>query len=192
MRHTTYNGGHPIHWMPPTMGKKKPVAMPHRTLRGVTVENPFYSRAHAGDATNPKHIDAVVNIRESAITMLASRNKIDAAQVAAANQFRALWESMGGKGAGAIDYGRDHVDGGKRADPISERQMNAADELRRAHRALGNQGYWLVSRICGEGFSLTEVVSPGGSKRDKLAAADRLRSCLDVLAAMWGIATRRQ
>jgi hypothetical protein len=176
---------------PPPMGKKKPSTPKHIALRGVTVENPFYSRAHSGEASNPRYIGAVVNIRESAITMLASRNKIDAAQVAAANKFRALWEAMGGKGASAIDYGRDHVDGGRRSDPISERQMNAADELRRAHRALGNQGYWLVSRICGEGFALQEVVRPGGSKRDKLAAADSLRSCLDVLAAMWGIATRR-
>lgn len=173
------------------MGKPKPASSQRLALRGVTVENPFYSGAHAGDRTNPKHIDAVVNIRESAITMLASRNKIDAAQVAAANKFRALWEAMGGKGASAIDYGRDHVDGGKSADPISERQINAADELRRAHRKLGDQGYWLVSRICGEGFSLHEVVRPTGSKRSKLAAANNLRACLDKLAELWGIATRR-
>lgn len=175
------------------MGKKKPAVaiIQHRALRGVVVDNPFYSRAHAGDATNPKQIDAIINIRESAVTMLASRRRIDAAQVAAADKFRALWEAMGGKGASAIDYGRDHVDGGKRADPISERQMNAADELRRAHRALGPDGYWLVCRICGEGWSLHEVC-PKGSKRGKLAAATRLRSCLDVLALMWGLATRKQ
>ncbi|MBB5536831.1 hypothetical protein GGD55_003542 [Rhizobium giardinii] len=158
----------------------------------MTVENPFYSRAHAGDPTNPKHINAVVNIRESAITMLASRNKIDAAQVAAATKFRALWEAMGGKGASAIDYGREHVDGGKRSDPITERQMNAADELRRTRRVLGDNGYWLICRICGEGFSLHEVVQPGASKRAKLAAANDLRACLDKLAEMWGIATTRR
>jgi hypothetical protein len=179
--------------MPATSKAKprRPVADPHRTLRAVTVDNPYFSRAHAGAATNPRTIPAVVNIRESAITMLASRNRIDAAQVAAATKFRALFEAMGGKGASAIDYGREHVDGGKRADPISERQMAAADELRRTRQALGNQGYWLVSRICGEGFSLHEVVRPGSSKRAKLAAANDLRACLDTLAELWGIATRR-
>jgi len=126
---------------------RRPLADPHRTLRAVTVENPYFSRVHAGDATNPRKISAVVNIRESAITMLASRNQIDAAQVAAATRFRALWEAMGGKGASAVDYGREYVDGGKARDPITIRQMNAADELRRAHRKLGDQGYWLVSRI---------------------------------------------
>ena len=73
---------------------RRPLADPHRTLRAVTVENPYFSRVHAGDATNPRKISAVVNIRESAITMLASPNQIDAAQVAAANRFRALWETM--------------------------------------------------------------------------------------------------
>jgi hypothetical protein len=73
---------------------RRPLADPHRTLRAVTVENPYFSRVLAGDATNPRKISAVVNIRESAITLLASRNQIDAAQVAAATRFRALWEAM--------------------------------------------------------------------------------------------------
>jgi hypothetical protein len=70
--------------------------------------------------------------------------------------------------------------------------MNAADERRRAHRKLGDQGYWVVSRICGEGYSLNEVARPGSSKRAKLAAANDLRAHLDTLAAMWNLATRRQ
>ncbi|WP_436098716.1 hypothetical protein [Pararhizobium sp. LjRoot238] len=79
----------------PAPSKRKPTADPRLALRAVTVDNPFYSRAHAGDPTNPKRINAVVNIRESAITMLASRNKIDAAQVAAATKFRALFAWAG-------------------------------------------------------------------------------------------------
>lgn len=118
--------------------------------------------------------------------MLASRGRIDAAQVAAASKFRALWEQMGGKGASAIDYCREPVDGGKRADPISERQINAADELRRTRRALGDNGYWLVSQICGEGYALNEVARPGSSKRAKLNAADDLRSCLDTRSVNCG------
>jgi hypothetical protein len=172
------------------MAKRKQTD-PHRSLRVIAVDNPYYSRAHAGAATNPRYIDAVVNVRESAITTLASRGRIDPAQEAAANKFRALWEAVGGKGASAIDYGRDHVDGGTRSDPVTERQINAADELRRAHLALGDKGYWLVSRICGEGYALHEVTQPPGSKRAKLAAAKDLRTYLDRLAAMWGLTTSR-
>ncbi len=170
------------------MAKRKP-RNKHRSLRAVTVDNPFYSRAHAGTAGNPKKIDAVINIRQSAVIMLASRGRLDPAQLAAANKFGALWETMGGKGAPAIDYGREPVDGGRRTDPIKERQMIAADELRRARRRLDDADrYQLVCRICGEGYALHEL---GRSRRGKLAAANELRECLDKLADMWGFATRR-
>jgi hypothetical protein len=106
-------------------------------LRPTLVENPFYSRAHPADSTNPRTIPAMMNIRESAITTLAARGVLDAAQVAAATRFRALWEAIGGKGASAIDYGREHVDGGKARDPITERQVNAGKELARCRALLG-------------------------------------------------------
>ncbi|WP_432416649.1 hypothetical protein [Rhizobium leguminosarum] len=56
-----------------------------------------------------------MNIRESALTTMAARGVLNAAQVAAAPRFRALWESMGGMGASAIDYGREQVDAAGRA-----------------------------------------------------------------------------
>lgn len=145
------------------MVKRKPHD-PHRSLRGVVVDNPFYSRAHSGTAGNPKQISAVINTRQSAVTMLYSRGRLDPAQLAAANRFGALWETMGGKGAGAIDYGKEPVDGGQRSDPITERQLMAADELRRARRRLRDPDrYQLVCRICGEGYALDEL---GRSRRE--------------------------
>ncbi len=56
---------------------------------------------------------------------------------------------MGGKGASAIDYGREHVDGGKAGDPITERQVNAGKELARCRVLLGVRLYGLVSAVCG-------------------------------------------
>lgn len=63
-------------------------------LRVTEVPNPYYSRAHLTDATNPRTIPAVINIRESAITTMAARGVLDAAQVAAATRFRGLWEAI--------------------------------------------------------------------------------------------------
>ncbi|QPB21336.1 hypothetical protein [Rhizobium sp. 007] len=157
-------------------------------LRPTLVPNPYFSRAHPADSANPRKIAAVVNIRESAITTLASRGVLDAAQVAAADRVRALFEAMGGKGASAIDYGREHVDGGKVRDPITERQVNSGKELARCRALLGARLYGLVSAVCGEGYSLTELLV---SKRERLTAADMLRMGLDDLAGLWGIATRR-
>ena len=54
-------------------------AMPlPQKLRAVTVENPWFSRAHPVDASNTRQITAVVNIRESDPT-LAVRGKLDPA-----------------------------------------------------------------------------------------------------------------
>ena len=157
-------------------------------LRAALVENPDHSRAHAGDATNPRTVPAMINIRELAITTMAARGVLDAVQIEAATRFRALWEAMGGKGVSAIDYGREFVDGGKRADPITERQMHSGKELARCRALLGHRCYALVSLVCGEGYSLTEIVA---GKRERLTAADMLRMGLDDLAEMWRLATRR-
>ena len=132
----------------------------------------------------------IVNIKESAITMLASRRRIDAAQLAAATRFRAMWEAMC-RSTRAMDYGAEPVDGGGHADPISHRQMHAAEELRRIRPLHGEKGYWLVSRICGEGYSLGEIVGPGASKRSKLKTARDLREFLDLLCEFWDLSTRR-
>ncbi|WP_237352972.1 MULTISPECIES: hypothetical protein [unclassified Rhizobium] len=173
-----------------SLTKRTPSSDPHRSLRAVTVANPYYTPAHDGEAGNPRTIPAIVNIRESAITMLASRGRIDAAQLAAATRFRALWEAMC-RSTRAIDYGREPVDGGGHADPIGHRQMHAAEELRRIRPLLGERGSWLVSRICGEGYSLGEMVGPVSSKRAKLRAARDLREFLDLLCEFWNLSTRR-
>ncbi|WP_312038604.1 hypothetical protein [Rhizobium croatiense] len=70
--------------------------------------------------------------------------------MAAATRFRALWEAMGGKGAGVIDYSKEHVDGGKGRDPITERQANAGKELAKCRELLGVRLYGLVSAVCGD------------------------------------------
>ncbi|TBB46292.1 hypothetical protein ELH49_20660 [Rhizobium ruizarguesonis] len=157
-------------------------------LRVTDVPNPYYSLAHPTDAANPSTIPAVINVRESAITTMAARGVLDAAQVAAATRFRALWEAIGGKGAGAVDYGREHVDGGKARDPITERQANAGKELAKCRELLGVRLYGLVSAVCGEGYALTEIFT---GKRERLTAADCLRMSLDDLAELWRLATRR-
>ncbi|MDW9618322.1 hypothetical protein GOB49_13605 [Sinorhizobium meliloti] len=166
------------------------MSAPSKTkLRPVEVPNPYFSRAHPPGPTNPRRIPAVVNVRESAVTTLASRGVLDAAQVAAADRFRTLYEAIGGKGAGAIDYGREHVDGGKAREPITERQITAGKELARCRALLGMRIYGLVSAVAGQGYALHEVV--GNDKRARLTAADMLRMGLDDLAAMWKLATRR-
>lgn len=157
-------------------------------IRAVEVDNPYFAPDHAESRSNPKLIAAFVNIRESAVETMFARGYLDKAQKRTADRFRAIYEAMGGAGAGAMDYTRDVVDGGVSVDPISVRQMEAGRELKQCRVLLGERPYELVRKVCGEGHALTEV---SATKREKLTMADILRYSLNDLAKMWGIKTDR-
>lgn len=151
--------------------------------QSVLVDNPFYSRDHIEAGSNPRKIWATKNVRESAVETLYARGKLDEAQKVTADRFRAHWEACGGS-IGAMDYGREPVDGGGARDPLSARQAEAGRELARCRTLLGARMFALVCQVCGEGRALQEVVAV---KRGQLTAADNLRGSLDDLAEMWGI-----
>lgn len=157
------------------------------------VPNPLHSRDHATDRTNPLKIMAAVNMRESAITMLAAKGAINEAQERAAERFRLLWERMGGAGAGAIDYSRERVDGGQIAQSISASQMQAGRDLNAAMTALrlqhGEYACRLVGYICGEGYSIHDLTE---TRRQRDTMTDNLRGYLDVLAELWNMKARRR
>jgi len=154
-----------------------------RTERNVMkVENPMWSRDHHGDRTNPKYIEVSANPRESSITAMKIRGVLDEAQAEAATKFCRLWETMGGKGASAIDYSKEPVDGGRIAEPINIAQMEAGRELKRCRLLLGERGYRLVSLVCGEGYQVSELAD---GKRAQLSLMDALRGFLDDLAVQW-------
>lgn len=153
-----------------------------RHVQTAEIDNPEYARAHAGAKGNPERIKATVNLRESAITALAARGQLDKAQAAAAERFRALWEAMGGAGAGSIDYLKEPVDGGGFRDPLSERQAHAGKELSSIRTQLGEYNYRLVGYICGEGYSIHDLTE---TRRQRDTMTDVLRQQLDILAIRW-------
>lgn len=156
----------------------------------MTVDNPDFSRDHAENKLgNYRKTTASVNIRESAIATLTAARALDAAQVAAADRFRGLWETMGGAGAGAIDYTREHVDGGPAREPITERQAMAGKEVNRCRQLLGRYGFELVTMVAGRGMSLHELYQ---TRRERDTAADMLRVHLTHLAEMWGLEMRKK
>ncbi|MBN9236021.1 hypothetical protein QV13_12705 [Mesorhizobium hungaricum] len=171
------------------MGKPKRKSQQAPTITLATVENPNWSRAHDGDKTNPRLIQVVINPRESAVGGMVARKLLDEAQAMSATRFRQLWETLGGKGAGAIDYTKEPVDGGQIAEPIDLRQMQAGIELKRCRELLGERGYKLVSQVCGEGFQINELVD---GKRAQLSLMDALRGFLDDLSAMWRYSSSAQ
>lgn len=177
----------------PARKRKEDAPMPIGNIRAepvpATVDNPYFSRDHKASDSNSVKVSVHVNVRESAITMLATKGAITAPQAAAAVRFRQLWERMGGSGAGAMDYSRVVVDGGKTPDPISASQMEAGKELKRAalvlSKAHGEYAYKLVGYVCGEGRSIHELTD---TRRQRDTMTDLLRMYLDVLAGLWDFA----
>jgi hypothetical protein len=168
---------------------KPPEHRPNLEFGTSEVENPMFSRDHAaGKQGNVRRITAIINIRESGIATMTAKGALDTAQVAAADKYRQLWETMGGAGAGAIDYGRVNVDGGPAREPITERQVSAGKEVNRCRNLLGRHGFELVTMIAGQRKSLHDLYS---TRRDRDTAADMLRVYLTQLAEMWGYATPR-
>lgn len=148
------------------------------------VDNPDFSRDHAeAYAGNYRKIDALVNVQESAIGVLTARGYLHPAQVRAADRFRQLWEMAGGAGAGAMDYTREPVDGGGKAEAISDTLVSAGLELEQCRKELGTRGYRLVASVAGEGRSIEEIA--GHRQRDRYSVTDALRGYLEDLAVMW-------
>lgn len=160
---------------------------PKIETRKVVVDNPYFSRAHAGGHGNPVKIEALVNIRESAIGTMAAKGHISPHQLQAALRFRRLCELLGGAGAGSLDLSVERVDGGGARDPIGLHQMDAGRQLAKCRELLGVRAYEIMSKIAGQGFAIAEL---GRTHRERTTLADYLKDGLDVLAEHWGYKTR--
>lgn len=160
----------------------------HSDIKLIEIENPHYSKAHAGASGNPKTTTAAMNLRESPIAMMAAKGHLEPHQLQAANQFRRAWEALGGAGAGSFDYSREPVDGGGAREPITERQIDAGFMLKDCQKVLGPRHYDVVCKVAGEGRTVTEL---GASRRERDTLADYLRHALDDLAVHWGYQKRK-
>lgn len=164
---------------------------PEDHIAQVEVENPLWSRDHHGRKDNPRYIIGSVNLRESAIVELFAKKALDGAQYEAAERFCRLFETVGGKGARAIDYTREFVDGGRFPDPIGDAQIDAGKKLAAAYEHLTKQhglyAWRLVSYVCGEGRSIRELTE---TRRQRDTMADNLRLYLDCLCVHWNLGTK--
>jgi hypothetical protein len=162
---------------PKTMGPK---------LQSVRIENPDWRPDLDGEKAFPRTVVAAINVRESAIETLYARKFLGRAQKQAADRFREIWESAGGRII-SVDYSRERVDGA-RGDPVAAK-LRAMHELRRCRELIGRRGFENIEAVCGEGKALTELTP---HKRERLTMADNLRADLDDLATMWGFQTRQR
>lgn len=156
----------------------------------IEIDNPLYQRAHDGAAGNERKIRAAYNPRESFVGFLYFKGKIGDAEKLAGDRIRQAYEAMGGAGAGAIDYTRTRVDGGRIAEPLSERQLSAGQFLKSVRGWLGPAGHEITIRLAGEGCWPRDL-APGDTARQQYYSM-RLRECLETCAERLGYATRKR
>ncbi|NBB07872.1 hypothetical protein [Pseudomonas monteilii] len=152
----------------------------------VEIDNPHYSRTHAGLPGNPKTISAAMNLRESPVALMAAKGHLGAHHIKAADKFRRLWEILGGAGAGSFDYSREPVDGGGARESITDSQIEAGQTLKVCQSVIGRRAFSIVEKVAGEGRTIAEI---SVTKREKTTNADYLRDALEDLAKHWGFMT---
>lgn len=110
---------------------------------------------------------------------LHSRDKIDEAQKRAGEKFADMYERAELGGAQAIDYTREHVDGGPTPEPLSEQQQEALDWLRRVGRypGIGKEGFEVLRAVCGFGRPVSDYAKQLGRRRGlSYGIAGRMRA----------------
>lgn len=132
------------------------------------------------------------SVRDDPLAGLHSRGQIDDAMLAAGRRWQTHHEHSEIGGIRAIDPAKEAVDGGKTPEPITDRQIDAFRELARADRALGQDGCALVRDILASRLSISQAAHRRGliEQFEVRYIGRRFRECLDILAVLWGLASK--
>lgn len=144
------------------------------------VDNPAFVPDRPESDSNPRRISVIVNLRESSVVTLAAYGTLDADQIAAAFRFRNEWEALVNLRRPSALFER--VDGMGSGLAGVERGNAAHQQLKRARVLLGEHGFALLTKVCGEGYHVRDLYQ---TRRERDTATDILRIHLDALATMW-------
>lgn len=119
-----------------------------------------------------RKVTVTANVRESAIDHMASRGRLDATQVAAADRFRKMWELAAIGRQKGVDL--DNVGGGSGVpnDPLTDALVRASRALNTALRELGPVHSKILIDIVGEG-KLIETVATNWAKAGGIVKGKR-------------------
>ncbi|MGJ4888053.1 DUF6456 domain-containing protein [Bradyrhizobium sp. HKCCYLS3077] len=137
-------------------------------------------------------IVALRSVRGDPLGRLHAHKQLDDAQYQAGRAFQNDWERAE-RGPQAIDPSRDHVDGARGREPVTEAQRQAVLRLNRAERELGADGAAITHDVLVQGLTMEQVGHKRGlaSQRWNDYFARRFKECLDRLAVVYGLATER-
>lgn len=138
-------------------------------------------------------IVALRSVRSDPLGRLHAHKQLDDAQYRAGRAFQNDWERAE-RGPQAIDPSREHVDGARGREPVTEGQRQAVLRLNRAERELGADGAAITHDVLVHGLTMEQVGHKRGlaSQRWNDYFARRFKECLDRLAVVYGFSTDRK
>lgn len=171
--------------------KTRPARRPPVSISGAKVDlhfgdapNPFHSRAHAEDATNPKTIRVARNLNESPLVRLSALGTIDARQARAGYYVRALHERISSSNQSS-SFLRERVDGSRYQDGFTDSRSAAAHKLAHLAETVGPEAFHILLKVCAEGLPLNRYAVL--IRRRRADMPGRLRGALDLAAAFMGL-----
>ncbi|MGJ5130491.1 DUF6456 domain-containing protein [Bradyrhizobium oligotrophicum] len=137
-------------------------------------------------------IVALRSVRSDPLGRLHAHKQLDDAQYRAGRAFQNDWERAE-RGPQAIDPSREHVDGARGREPVTEGQRQAVLRLNGAERELGADGAAITHDVLVHGLTMEQVGHKRGlaSQRWNDYFARRFKECLDRLAVVYGFSTDR-
>lgn len=157
---------------------------------------PFNADLVEAEIDNPlalhpnEKILAVRSIRSDPLGRLHAHRQIDEAQYRGGRAYQSDWEKAE-RGPQAMDPTREHVDGARAREPITESQRQAVLRLNRVERELGTDGAALVHDVLVLGLTMEQIGQRRAVRTQRWNDyfARRFRECLDRLALVYGFAT---
>jgi hypothetical protein len=129
------------------------------------------------------------SLRDDPLARLHVRRQIDELQLKAGRLWQADYEAAEIGSARGIDPAKDQVDGGRFAEPNTDRRLAAAARLKRDRRALGKLGEIIITDVLGKGLMIKDAVEMRGFKdKASLEFYGRLfRESLNTIAELRGL-----
>lgn len=172
----------------PCSGSNQSVAsLPN--VAAITVDDPREQTT----AGKPIRRVKLINIRNDPLGQMLKRKQIKEVQYKGGRHWQSLYEmtkigvSCGG------DPTKEYVDGGRYAEPDTERSERARKKLAAIDAVLGLEGQTLIRRVLDDKLSLRQIAEQRGQvKYEELEyIGKRFRECLDTLAVELGYAQRK-
>lgn len=131
-------------------------------------------------------IQTTRQLRGDPLARLHTHRQIDDAQYHAGRAYQHDWE-VAERGACAIDPTREAVDGGRIAEPITDRQAAARKRLNKIRAHLGSRLHTVAHAVLIDGSSREQLAGSTSQALLKLHGA-LFRTALDELAAFYHLA----